>query len=206
MAVAVASPAVIPPRATQQQRRARTMSLVVDAAIAALAEVGYAGTSVTEIGARSGVSQGGMFRHFPTRLDVVIAAAEAITIRQITTYRGELDRADGSLRDLLEFTRAASRTPDNAAWQELLTAARSDRALRERLAPIVGAYREHIVALARDQSVLADVPTIVLAPIVLTIVQAFDGEALAGAVLPQPEHDELRIQLLEAMLGGLLHP
>jgi len=192
------------PRPTQKQRRERTVGRVVNATIEALGEVGYPRTSVTEIGARAGVSQGGMFRHFSTRLDMVMAAAREITNRQLSTYGQQLGRTDATLRDLLEFTREASRAPVNAAWQELLTAARTDAALRAHLAPLVADYRRRIVEFARAQPVLAGVPDSVLEPVVLTIVQSFDGDALAWNVLPQAEHDETRLVLLEAMLSGLL--
>jgi AcrR family transcriptional regulator len=192
------------PRPTQEQRRERTKKLVVDAAIEALGAVGYARTSVTEIGARSGVSQGGMFRHFATRLDIVVAAGEAVGERQLANFRARLSRTDGSVPALLELTRAACRAPMNAAWHELLSAARSDAELRTRLEPIVARYYARIVELAREQPALAAVPDDALSPLVMTVIHAFDGEALARVVNPQPELDEARLALLEAMLRSLL--
>ena len=70
--------ATAPARRTQLQRREQTIGRIVDATIDALCELGYARTSVTEIGARAGVSQGGIFRHFDTRLDIVVAAAAEV--------------------------------------------------------------------------------------------------------------------------------
>ncbi len=191
-------------RPTQQQRRERTMARVVDATIEALAEVGYARTTVTEIGARAGVSQGGMFRHFDTRLDVIVAAAEAVCERQLTDFRRRLAGSDATLRALLELTRDACRAPINAAWHDLLFAARSDAELRARLEPTVSRYYTRIVELAREQPPLRPVPDELLTTLVMTVIHAFDGEALARVVHPQAELDAARLDLLEQLLAVLI--
>ncbi|MGB6181142.1 MAG: helix-turn-helix domain-containing protein, partial [Rhodococcus sp. (in: high G+C Gram-positive bacteria)] len=61
-------------RRTQEQRRTDTIARLLDAAITSLAEKGYAATTVNEVVTRAGVSSGALFRHFPTRLDVMVAA------------------------------------------------------------------------------------------------------------------------------------
>jgi AcrR family transcriptional regulator len=180
------------------------MQRVVDAAIEALCELGYARTSVTEIGARAGVSQGGMFRHFDSRLDVVVAAAEAVCERQLVEFRARLAGTDGSLRALLELTRAACRAPINAAWHELLGAARTDPQLRARLEPTITRYYGRIVELAREQPTVLAVPDDRLRTLVMTVIHTFDGEALARTVHPEPEQDEIRLRLLEELLAPLL--
>ena len=74
---------------TQQQRRTETIGNLIDATIDSLCEKGYAATTVSEIVARAGVSSGALFRHFPTRLDLLVAAAEEVRSRQFTEFRGE---------------------------------------------------------------------------------------------------------------------
>lgn len=186
---------------TQPQRRERTIGRVLEATIGALAELGYARTSVTEIGARAGVSQGGLFRHFATRLDIVVAAAEAVCERQLAEFRAHLVATDGSVRALLELTRAACRAPINAAWHELLSAARTDAELRGRLEPTVSRYYARILELAREQPALAHVPDALLPTVVLTVIHAFDGEALARVVHPEPDQDGARLDLLERLIA-----
>ncbi|MCW2497951.1 helix-turn-helix domain-containing protein [Jatrophihabitans sp.] len=193
-----------PARRTQAERREQTIGRIVDATIEALCELGYTRTSVSEIGQRAGVSQGGIFRHFDTRLDIVVAAAAEVAARQLTTFGSLLADTDGSLRTILELTRAATRAPINAAWHELLSAARTDAELRGRMETLITGYYAQIVDLARAQPALAAVPTEVLEPLVLTVIHAFDGEALATVVHPQPELDAVTLDLLEAMLTALL--
>lgn len=191
------------PRRTQQERREQTIARVVDATIDALCELGYTRTSVSEIGARSGVSQGGMFRHFETRLDIVVAAAAEVARRQLSTFGELLAGTDGSLRTILELTRSATRAPINAAWHELLSAARTDAELRARMDALITGYYAEIIALARTQPALDRVPADVLEPLVLMVIHAFDGEALASVVHPQPALDTITLDLLEAMLTSL---
>ena len=59
-------------RRTQAERRAATIERLVDASIAVLAESGYAGASVKAICDHAGVSQGALFRHFETRLELLV--------------------------------------------------------------------------------------------------------------------------------------
>lgn len=190
---------------TQRERRERTVGRLLDATIEALGEVGYARASVTEIGARAGVSQGGMFRHFATRLDLVAAAAEEVARRQLAEFAHGLDALghDACARDLLDLTRRSSRSKANEAWQELLTAARTDPALRERMAPTVADFYGRIAALARSQPALEEVPDALLEAVVFTIVHVFDGEALARVVHPRPDLDGPRLAILEALLASL---
>jgi len=198
----VSAPAATP-RRTQAERREQTIGRVIDATISALCELGYTRTSVTEIGARSGVSQGGIFRHFDTRLDIVVAAAAEVARRQLSRFGNLVAQTDGSLRAILELTRAAARAPINSAWHELLSAARTDADLRARLEEMITSYYAEIIALARTQPSLAGVPAELLEPLVLMVIHAFDGEALAAVVHPAPQLDAVTLDLLEAMLATL---
>ena len=60
-------------RRTQGERSAATVAKLIQATIEAIVEVGYAGASTREICDRAGISQGGLFRHFPTRRDLIVA-------------------------------------------------------------------------------------------------------------------------------------
>jgi hypothetical protein len=63
------------PRRTQQERRDGTVRKLLDAAAESLIELGYANTSVQEICKRAGVSHGGLFRHFSSRVELMIRVA-----------------------------------------------------------------------------------------------------------------------------------
>ncbi|OZC94897.1 TetR family transcriptional regulator [Rhodococcus sp. 06-235-1A] len=192
---------------SQQQRRTETIGKLLDATIASLCEKGYAATSVSEIVSRAGVSSGAMFRHFDTRLDLIVAAADEVRRRQFVEFRRGLSGfGSASIEHCLELLRAACRAPINGAWYELLTAARSDEELRERLQPFTVRYHEQIGELARALPVAGVIDPRHLETVIFTVVHLLDGEALAAVVHPQPEQEAMRLRMIAHLLrGGTLH-
>jgi len=65
-------------RRTQAERREGTRRALLDATIASLVEVGFTRTTTTEVVRRAGLSQGALFKHFPTKAALVAAAAEQL--------------------------------------------------------------------------------------------------------------------------------
>lgn len=188
---------------TQQQRREETIGKLLDATIASLCESGYAATTVNEITSRAGVSSGALFRHFPTRLDVVVAAADEVRRRQFDEFRAGLSAfGNASIEHCLTLLRAACRAPVNGAWYELLIAARSDEQLRERLIPFTVRYHAQIAELARTLPIAGMVEPRQLDTVVFSIVHLLDGEALAAVVHPQPEQEDMRLDMIAHLLRG----
>lgn len=188
---------------TQQERRTETIGKLLDATIVSLCENGYAATTVSEIVSRAGVSSGALFRHFPTRLDIVVAAADEVRRRQFDEFRtGLAGFGTASVEHCLLLLRAACRAPINGAWYELLIAARSDIDLRERLIPFTVRYHEQISALARRLPIAGSIPPAQLDTVIFTVVHLLDGEALSAIVHPQPEQEELRLHLIAGLLRG----
>lgn len=188
---------------TQEQRRTATIGKLLDATIASLAEKGYAATTVNEVVTRAGVSSGALFRHFPTRLDLVVAAADEVRRRQFEEFRTGLSGfGSASVEHCLTLLRAACRAPINGAWYELLIAARSDTALRDRLVPFTVRYHREIVDLGRSLPIAGTVPPAELDTVLFTVVHLLDGEALSAVVHPQPEQEDVRLRLVARLLRG----
>src|SRR5215813_6778413 len=82
-----------PARRTQRQRREATIAKLLDATIDALIDVGYTRASIREICLRAGVSDGGLFRHFQSRLDLIVAAADHIAERELENIRRQVEKA-----------------------------------------------------------------------------------------------------------------
>lgn len=195
-------------RRTQQERREATIDKLLEAAVTSLGEVGYARTTVLEICQRAGVSQGGLFRHFATRLDVLIAAADRVRAQQLASFEvglRALGRDEDSIAASLRLLRERCRAPMNAAWYELLNAARNDAELREKLAPLTAKYHAEIAAVGRALLEGSGIPSPMIDTVLFTVVHLFDGEALAAVVHAQPEQEAMRIEMLVRMLrGGVL--
>ena len=71
---------------TQQQRREETIARLLDASIDTIIEVGYARASAAVIAKRAEVSDGALFRHFPTMGDLMAATAQEVMRRQLELF------------------------------------------------------------------------------------------------------------------------
>jgi AcrR family transcriptional regulator len=205
-----------PRRRTQEERSAATIKNLLHAAAATLIDVGYAEASVQVICARAGVSQGALFRHFPTREALMVAVGHDVAERTLRHYRAQFQRLRGRLdkgRDAspleayllaLRLVRAHARSRLNLAWYELAMAARTRPALRKSLAPVLARYHTDIAALAAEllpglAAQLGDR----FAGLVDLVVAMFDGESVERFVVSRPKADDARMELL-AMLAGLV--
>lgn len=191
------------PRRTQAERREGTIAALVDAAVIALGEIGYAKTTAGEICRRAGVSQGGMFRHFDSRLDLILAAADAVRARQFEQFRTGIAALEKiTIEDCLVLLRKACRAPMNAAWYELMVAARTDAELRERLEPLAARFHREILEIGRALPVSGVIPDEELDTVLLSLVHLLDGEAIMAAVHPHPDQEKRRIDQLVRLLAG----
>ena len=68
---------------TQQQRREDTIARLLDASIETIIEIGYARASAKVIAQRAEVSDGALFRYFPTMGDLMAATAHEAGRRQL---------------------------------------------------------------------------------------------------------------------------
>ncbi len=191
------------PRRTQEERREGTIRKLLDAATETLIDAGYAEASVQAICARAGVSQGALFRHFPTREALMVAVGEDVGNKTLERYRREFEALRGPSEPLvlaMRLVRTHCRSRLNLAWYELASAARTHSTLRKALEPVAARYHADIEALARDllpglASQLGDRFTV----LVDTIVAIFDGEVVHRFLLKRPRLDEARLELLTGL-------
>src|SRR5690348_17797036 len=78
-------------RVPKQDRSRATRQRLLEAAVACLAEHGWAGSTVSVVAERAGVSRGAAQHHFPTREDLFTAAVEYVAEERSTALRA-LDR------------------------------------------------------------------------------------------------------------------
>ncbi|WP_408648923.1 TetR/AcrR family transcriptional regulator [Streptomyces poriticola] len=98
-------------RVPKQDRSRATRQRLLEAAVACLAEHGWAGSTVSVVAERAGVSRGAAQHHFPTREDLFTAAVEYVAEERSTALRALFP--DGS--------RAADRREVVAALVDLYT-------------------------------------------------------------------------------------
>jgi AcrR family transcriptional regulator len=126
-------------RPWQVERSAATQARLLEATFDCLVELGYAKTSTPEVLRRAGLSRGAMLHHYPTRADLLAAAMDYVFEKRFAEYEEAFaalgdddDRPVGAI-DLL-WDQVSS--PTYYAWLELVVAARTDEALRDRIRPV----------------------------------------------------------------------
>ena len=174
-------------RRTQAQRREGTIGALLDATVACLAERGYAATSTAAVCAAAGVSQGALFRHFPTRQALLVATAEHVATRNVEAFRStvgaDVDSVDAVVA-VLSHLRTVVLSPANQTWRELLVAARADADLRAALVPARESLQAQMLATAAD--LWHDrLPADDLAAVLSVVVNMLDGLAFS-ALDPDP--------------------
>jgi AcrR family transcriptional regulator len=119
----------------QAERSAATQLRLLDATIEALTEVGWTGTTTTEVVRRAGVSRGAQVHHYPTKEGLVLAAIEHLLERRLEEYHEAFDRLPAENRTpdaAIDLLWASCFGPTFEAWLELAVAARLDPALQAR--------------------------------------------------------------------------
>lgn len=166
----------------QQARAIATRAKLIEAASTLLIEAGLRGTTTAAVAARASVSQGALFKHFPTKLDLLASITEALLASLVSAFRDALPRRvpadlDARLRLGVSALWQVFRLPAMQGVFEIYLAARTDPELGRVLEPRITAHRENIHREARALlPELADLPG--LAAGVDAVVYAMQGVAL----------------------------
>ncbi len=190
---------------TQQQRREETIARLLEASIDTIIEVGYARASAAVIARRAEVSDGALFRHFATMGDFMAATAHEVMRRQLDLFTkqvAEIPADKPALEAALTILRDVTGNSTNTVMYELLIAARTDEKLRATLQDVLTEYAANIYDIARALPGADQFPEDSFAALVAIMTNTFDGAALVRAVLPQPDIEAKRIQVLAELLGG----
>jgi AcrR family transcriptional regulator len=157
------------------------------------------------IAKRAQVSDGALFRHFATMGDFMAATAHEVMRRQLDLFTkrvAEIPADKPALEAALTILRDVTGNSTNAVMYELLIAARTDEKLRATLQDVLTEYAANIYDIAQALPGADRFPEESFAALVAIMTNTFDGAALVRAVLPQPEIEAKRIQVLAALLGG----
>lgn len=189
-------------------RSSATQKRLVDVTIRILAESGHARATIQRICEEAGVSNGGVFRHFATRDELLVRVGEELAVRImdafVTGRRTNFDPVEGEhpLMPLLRETRRVSRSEIGLAWREVLLAARYSEKLVDSLRPAIERMRATMLQYACDLTGLhaSDPAAVRLAMVLLTAVHVFNSEACFD-FHPSIEGDELRLSWMAEVLA-----
>jgi len=140
-----------PAKDTPKSRRTR--SRILDQAARLVREIGYANANNAVIAEAAGLTRGAMLYHFPTRESLIDGLVEHLAAQADALFADAArNRAPGA--DVAEHAIDAYwrllHTPPLTTMRELRSAARTDPAVRDRLAPVTAAFDR-----AEPESVMA---------------------------------------------------
>ncbi len=148
------------------------------------------------------MSQGALFRHFPTRHELIAAATDELCQRHLqrmaVAFASFSQPSTGdSVEALVREIRSATRTDDHAAWHEVMVAARTDRELHKRVAPTLQAFEAGLLdgVSATQASSSSRIGTIMI-----SLMHLFDSESVTIAVYGNEALEGDRVEWLTGML------
>ncbi len=151
--IELAEKAVSPPRRTQAERRATAQQRLLDAALACLVEEGYARFTTLAVCRRAGMSQGGLFRHFPSKEQLLAATMDHLIEQHLEEWEKRffaLAPADRTPEAGLRLLSTVTTDERLRAVFDLAAAARTDSAMRAQVAPLLGNFLDRMHTVARQ--------------------------------------------------------
>ena len=124
-------------RRTQEERSIHTQNVLMEAARKTLCDKGYAGLTTAEVSKRAGLSRGAQLHHYASKQELMLALADHIfsaVESEIEDIARQLSDADHGVETFVTRLWEQIFSPDNYhPTTELMNAARTDPALKERL-------------------------------------------------------------------------
>jgi AcrR family transcriptional regulator len=177
---------VIPPVATRQlSTAAERREALVEAAVAAFAEHGFHGTPTTEIAKAAGISQAYLFRLFPTKSELYVAAVDRCYRRLGEAMRAAAEDESAPGETVLERMGHAyaallqDPTTLRATLQAFAAASGEDSAIRDAVRRGYGELVELIRRLSGAQG--EELRTFVARGMLMTVLAGMDAPAIDTA-------------------------
>ena len=201
--------AVAAPRRTQAERRAASRHKLLEATIGCLTELGYAHTTTTEICQRAGLSQGALFKHFPSKAALVSAAAEHLFASLVEDYKTafpDLARHSDRVAAAIQLLWQIFAQPRLHAAFELYLAARTDPELAAAMRPVSARHRQNLYAQARELFPEAADDNPRFGALLSVVLDTMQGAVLGAFTLPEPERAPEMLAVLTELARRELQP
>ena len=191
--------------AVRAARTAATRRRIAAAALAQVADGGYASAAVTTVAARAGVAAGSVYTHFPSKADLFAEvfrdanAAELATVREIAGRDEEPvpQRLAGAVE---AWARRALAAP-TLAWA--LMAEPVDPAVEAERLAAKRAYRDVFAALLVEGAERGELPPCDAPTVGSAIVGAMPEALLGPLAEPHGGHDALVASLISFVLNAV---
>jgi AcrR family transcriptional regulator len=133
----------------QQARSVATYERLIGATLDVIHDVGYHAATTQEIAERAQVSRGALLYHFPARADIILAAMERLLddgTAEIRAVALRVQEGELSLEGFVGFLWELFSGRFFDLSLEMITEARNDPGLRERMIPVVKRFHEALDA------------------------------------------------------------
>ena len=193
------------PRTTQQERRRRMRTRLIDATLDCLEDYGYHGTSLNRILERAGVSKGAWRHHYSSKKELIIAAARE------RLFEGAIDTAKKAAPKLISENPCFEVVFDfiwerfyqgryRNIWVELTVASRTDFELREALIPLFNHLVNAMDGVWRDHFRLTDAGAASVETLMNLTLYVIYGMGLQSIVHDNPDYyKSLRTQWIDML-------
>ncbi|MBA4010285.1 MAG: TetR/AcrR family transcriptional regulator [Phenylobacterium sp.] len=186
------------PRRTQQQRSADTRQALLEGAVRAIYERGYAGATTAVIAQEAGITRGSIIFHFSTRAQFMAEVLRAIFEEEREEYaRLEHDLNLGfQAEDWIEMCWRVLSRPSGVAFLEIQMAARSDPELAEQVASVSSGL-EQIGVEFLSERFKGDVEGTLAA--IRLVVWAIRGFSIGKMILPDWDAQDRPVEMFKDM-------
>ena len=193
----------------QQTRAVQTRAAILNATIDCLTRYGVAKTTTTAIARKAGVSQGALYKHFPTKPLLLAAAVEQLLLSMreafVPTLCARAAATDVALADLcFELIWENYADPRLQGVFALYLAARTDPEIHDLLEPVVSSHSQALLEMARMLYTDAATHNPLFDETIQAILLTLHGAALMADLLPQDAPNmtkRILRQLAEHTLG-----
>jgi AcrR family transcriptional regulator len=180
------------PKRTQEEKSRDMRKRLIAATLACLEQLGYHGTSISQILDRAGVSRGAWRHHYSTKRDLVAAAAESFLtgpIDKVAELAPLLDASDQPLETLVEFVwRNFYQGSYRDIWLEINVACRTDPALKARIAPVIQDFFTALDRLWRGNFAPTGDAALPIEDVMNLTLYAMRGMAIQSVSIDEPAH------------------
>lgn len=132
----------------QAVKSAKTRARLIEATIRCLVKHGYSNTTTPKVAQEAGLSRGAMLHHFDSGRKLMQATLVELNRKRLRAFRRAAESKDHNVRTLVRAYWQQLLRPTFIAFQELATAARTDKSLAETLEPVRIEFRHRWHELA----------------------------------------------------------
>jgi len=179
-------------------RSQESETAILDATMELLSELGYRSVTVEAIAIRAGASKSTIYRRWPTKENLVIAAF-ARTPELVSSGRGSVE--EQLLEVILQFTRIMQQTPLGGVLAALVAERSHNPALDEALGPLVQRRRRVTVEILRAAVARGELPPGINAEVVVDLLMG--PVLLRSMVMGQKVDRRFVRQVVQNVCAGL---